>query len=174
MLSGLSRLLFVLDDSHSQSTGTPAGNAGNTAKPSDDSDRFTEPAPPSYEEALTLFMRDAERNITASSSRSRRARGRRGQNLSDDHELAVRLQREEIAQARERSASLSTGPSGSVGRRGDGSRVSVSSAPGDLRSVHGNGGHRLQHPRARLRTIIESEFYCYDLMHVFKLSARAL
>ena len=110
MLSSLSRLLFVWDDdNHSKPTG-----ASRIPR------RAMEPAPPTYEEALSLFVRDSSSSNNVASSNgahradrlARPATGSRGNAASseaereEDHEMAERLQREEYERyaTRERSA----------------------------------------------------------------------
>ena len=179
MLSSLSRLLFVVDDGNnpSRSTGSPSSEAtGGVVRPR--SGRIVEPAPPTYEEALTFFVKDAAGNGSSSGTRgplavtespangNTGANGRSRPSLSDDYEMAERLQQEEIQrcaalQSRERSASLSAAGLFAGGRpsRNEGGRWSVSSAPGDIRSVHRSLGldrSRLS-PRGQLRSIPEGE-----------------
>ena len=157
MLSSLSRLLFVVDDgtNPSRSAGSSpssagGGAAGATVRPR--SNRIMEPAPPTYEEALTFFVKDGNGSgtrgplaITESPANGSSANGRSRPSLSDDYEMAERLQQEEIERCsvlqsgRERSTSLSAaaGPFSGGGRpsRNEGARWSVSSAPGDIRPV---------------------------------------
>ena len=109
MLSSLSRLLFVWDDdNHSK----PAG-AHRPPR------RVMEPAPPTYEEALSLFVRNSSSSINGASSNSNkradrpaRPTGSRRNAASseaereEDREMAERLQREEYERyaTRERGA----------------------------------------------------------------------
>lgn len=137
MLSGLSRLLFVLDDS-----GHPFRSVGSQGSSGAGAISHTsgimEPAPPTYEEALTLFVRDenarngsqaarmpqpakaadlrsngsSNSNATLPTASGRRPSPR--SSISEDHEMVARVQQEEmdrIQQRRERSASLSTASS---------------------------------------------------------------
>ena len=176
MLSGLSRLLFVVDDT-SRSAGSPGGGSRDGGiRPRC---RIMEPAPPTYEEALTFFVRDGNSNGNGGGSRSGQLAiaevaangsggGGRRQSLSEDYEMAERLQQEEIERCRslpgrERSASLAGLPYGAGGRTPTrGERWSVSSAPGDARSSAYRNfslGQSLQSPRGRLRTIQEGKLH---------------
>lgn len=155
MLSGLSRLLFVWDD-HDDNHYKPAGSSGGSG-------RVMEPAPPTYEEALSLFVRNARSNGASGSGDAGpppAARTGRRQTISEDSELAERLQQEEFERCLrgtcERSASVTTGFSGQdrdINTRTDPTHFSISSAPDDFRSMQ-----RIQPPHNRLRTIHESKF----------------
>ena len=170
MLSNLSRLFFVWDDDHYSK---PAGSSGGSG-------RITEPAPPTYEEAISLFVRGSSTGGSGGGGAvetrpSRAARGHLTGDTSGDMELAERLQREEIEQrsatmpTRERSVSSSAAAGaggGSGGERSraftgprtmDPARFSVVSAPGDFRPAHIHG-QRMHPSRSRLRTIPESEW----------------
>ena len=179
MLSSLSRLLFVVDDGRNPSrpagspSRTPSSGAGGMMRPRS---RIMEPAPPTYEEALHFFIRDGNGNSSGNrgqlaitetlANSSAGGNGRNRPSLSEDYEMAERLQQEEIQRctlhSRERSSSLSAaGPfSGGRPNRNEGGRWSMSSAPGDIRPVP----HRsltldpsLLSPRGRLRTIPEGK-----------------
>lgn len=136
MLNTLSRLLFVWDDS----------------KPAGPSERFMEPAPPTYQEALNLrlFTRDQVRNGASGNGGGAVGTAARRQDL----QIAEELQLEEIEQsvARGRSVSVTAPPP-------DRSmvRTSVSSAPGDFRPMARNPTYGHPH-RQRLRTIPEGIF----------------
>ena len=167
MLSNLSRLFFVWDDDHYSK---PAGSSGGSGG-------ITEPAPPTYEEAISLFVRESSTGGSGGGGAvetrpSRAARGHLTGDTSGDMELAERLQREEIEQrsatmpTRERSASSSAAAGGGGGERSraftgprtmDPARFSVASAPGDFRPAHIHG-QRMCPSRSRLRTIPESEW----------------
>ena len=158
MLSGLSRLLFVLEDDHRppNPAGSPLGGGSPRLGPRPPRGRLTEAAPPTYEEALSLFVRDGGAKGASGGIRALEGSGFRGgagamravegpssrrPSASDDHELAERLQHEEIERASTSSASSG-------------------SSAGDFRLLHRNPvyGRRPHHPlRDRLRPIPESE-----------------
>ena len=86
MLNGLARLLFVYENPSNpaeQQLQTPPHHRNG-------SDRFTEPAPPSYEEALSLFEREAG---VGGGRGVRSTRGGSSRRSSADYEMAVRMQR---------------------------------------------------------------------------------
>lgn len=153
MLQTLARLLFVVDDSYSNSTGS-----------------FTEPAPPSYEEALRLrlFVRESAATPGEPANSEAAMGGEEDQGPSGDFELAMRLQSEEMERRRSavpgtRSNSLPRQQSAVQSpHRGppvtNSARFSVVSAPGDLGqrpSAHYPLGPR---PTQTLQTIHEGMF----------------
>ena len=135
MLNSLSRLLFVWDDDNRSK---PAGDSGRVS-----GGGVMEPAPPTYEEALSLFVRDSngasgggahkvDRPVRPAGSRRNTASG-----AEEDREMAERLQREEFEQyaTRERSATArGSQAEGDRDDRADASRSEASdssSAPPD-------------------------------------------
>ena len=154
MLSGLSRLLFVLDDGSN-----PAGSPGGSPRPRTRGGRIMEPAPPTYEEALTLFVRprDAGPGASGGGGGMRALEGPPGRtpSLADDYEMAERLQQEELERCtvtRERSASLTSASS-------DGRNGSVRSETNRRRSAPGDFTPTYRNPvyDQTLRTIPESK-----------------
>lgn len=152
MLQALTRLFFVVDDNYPNSAGS-----------------ITEPAPPSYEEALRLFVRESNASARDPADRAESpgsAVGGGDHGPPGDFELAVRLQSEEV----ERRSALPGTRSNSLPRqqsavspRGppvtNSARFSVVSAPGDLSqrpSAHYPIGPR---PTRVLQTIPEGMFY---------------
>ena len=148
MLQALARLFFVVDDNYSNSAGS-----------------ITEPAPPSYEEALRLFVRQSAATLAPREPASRPEAAMGGgedQGPPGDFELAMRLQSEEMGRRNTppsaRSNSLPRQQS-AVSPRGppvtNSARFSVVSAPGDLGqrpSAHYPIGPR---PMQALQTIPE-------------------
>ena len=127
-----------------------------------------EPAPPTYEEALTFFVKENSAGSSggrqpatiADVASSANGSSARRPSLSDDYEMAERLQQEEIERCRpQRERSSSLGAVASLGGRPNRTeRWSVSSAPGDARAGYRSHlalGSSLQSPRGRLRTIQE-------------------
>lgn len=158
MLSGLSRLLFVVEDDQRPPTpaagnlGGGGGGASPRQSPRTPRGRMLEAAPPTYEEALSLFVRDG--GAKGASGGLRALEGPKGvgamraiegppsnrrPSMSDDYELAERLQQDEIERA----------------------SMSSASSAGDFRLLHRNPvyGQRSHHPvrGSRLRPIPESK-----------------